>query len=372
MTDQRTKLSRRDVLRLAAMGMGSAILSACQRAIEPITNATAAPTPATSAPAAPVTTAPTLVAVSPNATPSTILTTSTANIPITANQDFYSVSIGSTPNVPANWKLTITGLVDKPLTVTLDEIEAMPAVTEMRSLMCISNPVGGDLTGNAVWKGVRFKDLLAQVGVKSNARFLKLESFDQFSTGIPLDLGTDKDSLLVYEMNGAPLPLDHGAPLRCLLPGRYGMKQPKWIQTITAIDQEYAGFWEKQGWSDEARIKPFSRIDAPKDYAVITSATFTLAGIAFSDESGVMQLDVSWDDPKQWQPAELTRGSSPYTWSLWQWSGKALPPGRHTLYARATDNRGNRQTLGQAVNLLGGTFPDGEEQMHSIVLDFKS
>ena len=149
------------------------------------------------------------------------------------------------------------------------------------------------------------------------------------------------------------------------------MKQPKWLDTITVVDQEYSGFWEKQGWSDEARIRPFSRIDAPKDYVVITGATFILSGIAFSDESGLLELDISWDDTKQWFPTELMRGPSPYTWSLWQWSGRALPPGRHALFARATDIRGNRQTLGQAVSLLGGTFPDGEIQMHSIVLDFK-
>jgi DMSO/TMAO reductase YedYZ molybdopterin-dependent catalytic subunit len=352
MSDQPTKLTRRDVLRLAAIGLGGALVAACQRAVEPITRALATPT---------LSTAPTIV-------PPKI----EGGIPTTANQDFYGVSIGVTPSVPANWKLTITGLVDQPLTLTLDEIKALPAVTEMRALMCISNPVGGDLTGNARWKGVRFKDLLAQAGVKSNARFLKLESFDQFSTGIPLELGMDDAALLVYEMNGEPLPLDHGAPLRCLFPGRYGMKQPKWIQTISAVEEEYIGFWEKQGWSDDARLKPFSRIDAPKDNSTITGATFMLVGIAFSDEGGLLELDISWDDAQQWSPAQLTRGPSPYTWTVWQWAGNALPPGRHTLYARATDQRGNMQTRGQPMDLLGGTFPDGTEQMHSIVLDFKS
>jgi len=357
MSDQHTKMTRREMLRLAAIGLGSAILAACQRAVEPLAGATTAPSQGATR--------------SQGATPTTAPQKSAGGIPITPNQDFYSVSIGASPGVPANWKLTITGLVDTPLTLSLDEIRAMPAVTEMRSLMCISNPVGGDLTGNAIWKGVRFKDLLAQAGVKSNARFFKFESFDGFSTSIPLELGMDNASLLVYEMNGAPLPRDHGAPLRCLWPGRYGMKQPKWVQTITLVDQEYIGFWEKQGWSDDARIKPFSRIDTPKDLAPITGAAFTLSGIAFTDESGLAQLDISWDDTNQWLPAELTRGPSPYTWTLWQWTGNALPPGRHTLYARATDQRGSKQTRGQAINLLGGTFPDGEEQMHSIVLDFK-
>jgi DMSO/TMAO reductase YedYZ molybdopterin-dependent catalytic subunit len=351
MSDKQSQFTRRDFVRVAAMTIGGAFLSACQRTRVP--NPSSAAASAQSAPPTPA----------PQKTVSAI--------PITANQDFFSVSIGDTPGVPANWKLTIAGLVDQPLTLTLDEIKALPAVSEMRSLMCISNPVGGDLTGNAMWQGVRFKDLLAQAGVKPNARVLKLESFDGFSTGIPLELGMDHASLLVYEMNGEPLPREHGAPLRCLFPGRYGMKQPKWIQTITAVESEYAGFWEKQGWSDDARIKPFSRIDAPKDSATMTGATFTLSGIAFGDESGVFELDIGWDDTKQWSPAELTRGPSPYTWAVWHWTGNALPPGRHTLYARATDNRGNRQTRGQAVNLLGGPFPDGTEEMQTIVLDFK-
>lgn len=350
MSDQHTKLTRRDVIRLAAIGLAGALGAACQRTVEPLTRALA----------------------TPSAVPTIVLPKIEGGVPITANQDFFSVSIGATPSVPANWRLAITGLVDHPLTLTLDEIKAMPVVSEMRSLMCISNPVGGDLIGNAWWRGVRFKDLLAQAGVKANARFLKLESFDGFSTGIPLELGMEDASLVVYEMNGEPLPLDHGAPLRCLFPGRYGMKQPKWIRTITVLDQEYLGFWEKQGWSNDARLKPFSRIDAPKDNVTISGATFTLTGIAFSDESGLTQLDISWDDATQWSPAELTRGPSPYTWTVWRWTGRALMPGRHTLYARATDGRGNRQTRGQPTYLLGGAFPEGTGEMHSIVLDFKS
>lgn len=344
MSDLHTKLTRREILRLAAMGAGGAMLAACGRAVEPITRALATPTSA----------------------PHQIAT----NIPITANKDFFNLSIRGTPQVPADWKLAITGHVDTPLALTLDEIRAMPAVTEMRTLACISNPVGGDLIGNAMWKGIRVSDLLARAGIPSNARHLKLESFDGFSTGIPLDLGMDKDSLLVYEMNGAPLPPDNGAPLRGLFPGRFGMKQPKWIRTITVVDEEYAGFWEKQGWSNDAYLLPFSRIDTPKDSATMTGATFTLSGIAFSGDDGLARLDVSWDDTKQWLAAQITRASSPLVWSVWQWTGNALPPGRHTLYARATDARGKTQTRAQAFNIME-TFPNGVDQMHSIVLDFK-
>lgn len=352
------KFSRRDALRLAAFSALSAFVAACQRAVAPITDAI---TPAP---------APTQDGITVSA-PTPAVQASTGSVPITSAQNFYITSSSSTPRIPQNWKLTITGLVDKPLTLSLDDIKAMPSVTEMRTISCISNPVGGDLIGNALWKGVRFKDVLAQAGVKSNARFFKFESFDGWSTGIPLQLGLDDHSLLVYEMNGAPLPLDHGAPLRCFWPGHYGMKQPKWIQTITLAEQEYIGYWEKQGWSNEAKVLPFSRIDSPQDLGVISAPTFTLSGIAHADESGLAKLEISWDDTNQWQSAELTRGPSPLVWTVWKWTGTSLPAGRHTLYARATDGQGQMQVRGAAFNLLGGTYPNGTADMHSIVLEFK-
>jgi DMSO/TMAO reductase YedYZ molybdopterin-dependent catalytic subunit len=357
------KMSRRSILRLGALSIGSMILSACQNAVGAVTNNSPAPAQAPAAPGA-------ISITSPK--PAANLSTQAGTVPVTANQDFYTVSIGNDPRqVPADWKFSITGQVDKPLTFTLDQLKALPSVTEMRSLMCISNPVGGDLTGNAVWKGVQLKDLLAQAGVKSSAGFLKLESFDGFSTSIPLDLAKDDHALLVYEMNGDPLPIEHGAPLRSLWPGRYGMKQPKWLQTLTLIDTEYSGYWERQGWSNEARIRPFSRIDSPPDLTPITGATFTLSGIAFSNETGLAKLEIGWDAADPMQPAELTRGPSPYVWTAWQWTGNVLPPGKHTLYARATDGKGQAQTRAQALNLLGGTFPNGTDDMQSIVLDFK-
>ena len=351
-------LSRREVLRLGVLGAMSAFVAACQRAVGPVVNApTAAPTKDPNAQQAP------LVAVSAG-----------DGVPVTATADFYTVwyGTGDTPKVPANWKLALTGLVNQELSFTLDALKAMPAVTEMRTLECISNPAGGDLISNAIWKGVRLRELLTQAGVKQGVKTLKLESFDGYSTGIPIELGMHEHALLVYEMNGEPLPGEHGAPLRCLWPGRYGMKQPKWIQTITASDGDYAGYWEKQGWSYDAFILPNSRIDVPEDLAEISTPTVTLAGIAYSGEAGIAKLEIAWDDTQVWNTAELARGPSPYTWTLWRWIGPALSAGRHQMYARVTDNKGQMQTKAQAVNLLGDTFPNGTSNMHSILLDFKS
>src|SRR5574341_493095 len=351
-------LTRRNLLRLIGISAASSIIAACQRALEPLTGAPAAAPPKD---------------IASKGAPRVAQPKEISGIPITSKEDFYTVwySSGNVPKPPPDWRLTLRGEVERPLVLTLDQLKAMPAVEEMRTLECISNPVGGDLISNALWKGVRLKDLLAQAGVKSGARELKLESFDGYFTSIPIELGLRDHSLLVYEMNGEPLPREHGAPLRCLWPGRYGMKQPKWIQTITVISGNFAGYWEKQGWTNDAFILPNSRIDSPKDLAAITTPTFTLSGVAYSGEDGIAKIEIGWDDTKEWLPAELTRGPSPYTWTLWKWTGPALGPGRHTLYARVADSSGRVQSRGQTFNLLGGTFPNGTDQMHSIVLDFR-
>ena len=346
----RTKLSRRDALRLAVLGILGTLVAACQRAVQPIVDVMT-PTPA-----------PTKI----------LLSASDANkIPVSSNKEFFSYSFSTVFMIPKDWTFAITGLVAKPLTLSMADIKALPSVTEMQTLACISNTVGGELIANAVWKGVRVRDVLTRAGVKPTAHFLKIESFDGFTTGIPLELGMHDHSLLVYEMNGEPLPLDHGAPLRCLFPGRFGMKQPKWIQTITLIEKEYAGFWEKQGWSFEAPVLPYSRIDDPTDLSVITGSTFSMSGIAHAGESGLAKLEIGWDDLTQWETADLIRGPNPYVWCVWKWTGKSLSPGRHKLYARATDGNGKAQTRGIGYSMIGDTFPDGTDHMHSVVLEFK-
>ncbi len=360
MWDNHKSLSRREVLRLAVLGAMGTLIAACQNAVKPIAGAPSVE--------------PTKDLFAQGSAPSSTTPSIVDGIQVTANDDFYTVAYrdNEPPSIPPGWHLTLTGQVNKESALTLDQIKALPSVTEMRTLECISNPVGGDLISNAVWKGVRFKDLLTQAGVKSGAHFLKLESFDGYFTAIPLELGMDDHALLVYEMNGEPLPAIHGAPLRCLWPGHYGMKQPKWIQTITAIPDEYLGYWEKQGWTNDAVIQPNSRIDSPQDLAVVNTTTFSISGIAYTDDGGLKKLEIGWDDSSEWHAAELTRGPSPLVWTQWKWTGPALSPGRHTIYARATDNNGHTQTRGQALNLLSGTFPNGTADMHSIVLEFKT
>jgi DMSO/TMAO reductase YedYZ molybdopterin-dependent catalytic subunit len=272
--------------------------------------------------------------------------------------------------MPDDWKLRVEGNVDKPLTLTLDDLKQMPVVEEMRTLECISNEVGGSLISNAVWKGLKMADLMNRVGVKANTSEVKLESYDGYHTAIPLDLAMHEHALLAYEMNGEPLPVEHGKPLRCLWPGRYGMKQPKWLQKITAITEHHTGYWEGQGWSNEARILPNSRIDKPEDLALINTPTFQMQGIGFSGEDGIKKIEVSLDEGKTWQEATLVRGPSPYVWTNWRWEGPSAADGQYTLLARVTDNTGRTQ-MREQVSFLGGTFPNGTSAIHSVVINVK-
>ncbi|MBI5302162.1 MAG: molybdopterin-dependent oxidoreductase [Chloroflexi bacterium] len=373
------KLTRRDFVRLLVLSAGGAALAACQRATEPIATATRAPEPiALPTRAAPTpeiaraTATPVASPVMPTVVSPPSVTPATRSVPITPIKEFYTVSYGQDPfQVPKDWELAITGLVDKPLALSLDDIKAMPAVTEMRTLECISNSVGGELISNGVWKGVRLKDVLARAGVKPSAQYIKLEAYDGLDTGIPLDLGMHANALLVYEMNGEPLPIAHGAPLRCLFPGRYGMKQPKWIQTITLVDSLYRGYWEKQGWSNDAFILPNSRIDDPQDNAIVTTPTITLSGIAFSGEEGIAKIEIVWNDRSDWQETRLTRGPSPYVWTIWEWTGPAPKPGKHQLSVRVTTNSGKAQTRSEQASMFGEAFPNGTDKTHSIVIEFR-
>ncbi len=361
-------LSRRQFLRTLAVGAGAGllipVLEACARAFSPA----AAPSPS-SAPASATGTAavPSLPGVGAGKGAPPPAVTTPGQIAITSNADFYTVAFRSeSPAVPSDWKLTFDGNVDKSLVLTLDDIKAMPPVQEMRTLECISNPAGGPLISNANWKGIRMKDLLDRVGVKTGTTELKLESFDGYSTAIPLALAQDEHALLVYEMNGEPLPIEHGKPLRCLWPGHYGMKQPKWLTHISAISVSYQGFWEQQGWSDDASIKPNSRIDKPEDDSTVTAQTLVMQGIGFSGAAGIAKIEVS-QDGNTWQEAKLTRGPTPYVWTQWNWQGPMPPNGQYTLFARVTDNKGNIQTK-QGFKLLGDTFPGGTADVQPVVV----
>ena len=367
------RITRRRLMQLGGITFLSIVVEACARAVgssavsQPVVAGAATSTIEPS----PVP-APTLAGVNTGNGAPPITPAQAGQVMITPNADFYTVAYNSeSPEYPSDWKLSVGGNVDKPTTLTLDDIKGMPVVEEMRTFECISNPAGGPLISNAMWKGIKMKDILDRVGVKANTLEIKLESFDGYSTAIPLDLAMHDHSLLAYEMNGEPLPIQHGKPLRCLWPGHYGMKQPKWLTTITAITDKYLGYWEQQGWSDQALILPSSRVDVPADNGTVNGPSFEMKGIGFSGEEGIAKIEVSWDDGKTWNDATLVRGPTPYVWTSWDMAGANPPAGEATLLARVTDNAGRVQTR-EGVSLLGDTFPNGTPAMHAVIVNVKT
>jgi len=200
-----------------------------------------------------------------------------------------------------------------------------------------------------------------------------MSAADEYFTAVPLDLALDERSLLAFEANGAPLSPAHGYPVRVLLPGVYGQKQPKWITSLRLAENYQQGTWEKKGWSDTATIHINSRIEYPHGTAgdhMLAGDSLQVAGVAFADLSGVVRVEVCADAGQTWSDATLYPGPTPMVWTVWDWEWKAPARGRHVLKARATDGNGNVQTEAQGV--LGGTFPDGTSGIHEVVATITS
>jgi hypothetical protein len=278
---------------------------------------------------------------------------------------FYTISknaAGLDPRVDARrWTLEITGLVGRPVKLTYDDIKAMPSVSRYHTLECISNEVGGDLIGNAMWKGVRFRDLLDRAGgVNPRAVRFALRCADGYSEGIPIADAMAPDVMLAYEMNGVPLPPQHGFPVRMLVPGLFGMKNPKWLTKVEAVTTHFTGYWQASGWSDEAVVQTMSAFRVPGDRDV-PSGEVELGGVAYSGDRGIKDVEVSADGGRTWMKAEVKSPLGPYTWVLWAAVWKLAGPGQYTLRVRAMDGAGVVQTAREQP-----TLPDGATGHHTI------
>jgi DMSO/TMAO reductase YedYZ molybdopterin-dependent catalytic subunit len=282
--------------------------------------------------------------------------------PITNNDDFYKVTknLFDTNISEADWRLDVDGLVLRPLSLSLADIRARPANQTYNTFECISNQVGGNLISNALWTGIALRSLLDEAGVQPSALFLKFESADGYTESLPLELALDQKVRLVYEMNGVPLPSGHGFPLRVVAPGKYGMKQPKWLTRITLIDKDELGFWEQRGWDEEARVKTMSRIDVPADGDLLSEGSITLYGIAFSGDRGISRVEVSSDGGQTWNDASLSPPLSSWSWVLWNFSWSARQ-GDHQLAVRATDGNGAVQDASEQ-----DTVPSGASGYHRV------
>lgn len=308
----------------------------------------------------------------PNSTPSTAsLTASSLPVPLwlTANPEFYTVKYAQVPQIGLDsWSLSVTGLVHEPIRLTYAEVKTLPVVTTMHTLECIGNPAGGNLIGNAEWRGISLRDLLQRAGVDARARYAVIGGVDEYFTSVPIERAMHEHSLLAYEMNGETLPLNHGFPLRALLPGVYGQKQPKWITGIDLTDREELGPWEQQGWSREAILQLNSAIRQPVDNQKLKPGDILIAGVAHHREIGIQSIEVSTDGGATWNAATLTRGPSPYVWTTWGYVFKNASPGQHRLMVRAIDRDGNRQDQVNA-GILTDVFPNGTSAVHSIIID---
>jgi len=262
---------------------------------------------------------------------------------ITSRDDFYRIDINLTPpSVDAGeWRLDIGGLVDNPMSLTLDQIRQRPAVSQYITLECISNPVGGDLISGNLWTGTRLRDLLDEVGLQSEAQALYIESVDGYYETVVIEDMMDSRTLLVYDMNGQPLPKEHGFPLRIYIPNRFGMKQPKWIVRMQAVAEAKDGYWVTRGWSREAVVRTTSVIDVARVPAD-PNQKVSIGGIAYASERSISKVEVQVDDGP-WQEAQLrVPPLSSMMWVQWRY-GWAGQPGDHVVRVRAYDGTGELQ-----------------------------
>ncbi|BDD80654.1 putative oxidoreductase [Tsukamurella pulmonis] len=282
---------------------------------------------------------------------------------LTPTTDFYRIDTAlRVPQIdPASWSLEVSGMVERPFTLTWDELLALPLEEHYVTLACVSNEVGGDLIGNARWLGHRISALLDRAGPHPDADMVLSRSHDGFTAGTPLSVLRDpaRPCLLAVGMNGEPLPVIHGFPARLVVPGLYGyVSATKWVTSLKvttfAADQ---GYWTPRGWSARGPIKVQSRIDVPR--RSVAAGDVTVAGVAWAQHTGIGQVEVR-ADAGEWVRAELADTVGPDTWRQWHVS-LPLAGGDHTLEVRATDAAGRVQTDEPAP-----PAPDGATGWHRV------
>ena len=284
---------------------------------------------------------------------------------------FYRIDINTViPTVSADdWNLTIKGLVDNPVVINYAELRGMNSVEEFATLTCISNKIGGNLVGTALWKGVRLKDILSKAGVQSSVKYIVFRCSDGYDVGIPLENGMMDSTILAYDMNNSPLTSEHGYPVRAIVPGFYGMMNPKWITEIELVDKTYEGFWQRKGWTNNGIKNIYSSIVIPGNQPIndnfpnlvpnssfLNGKNIPVAGIAFAGDRGISKVEVSVDGGTTWKTAIVKDPLSQYTWVLWTSGFTAADKGNYKIIVRATDKTGQIQT-----SELEQPFPNGAD-----------
>jgi DMSO/TMAO reductase YedYZ molybdopterin-dependent catalytic subunit len=294
---------------------------------------------------------------------------------LTPNDKFYRIDTDLiVPSVDANtWRLNVRGLVrNGPLQFTYDELKAMPSTSEYATLECISDKIDGDLISTAYWKGVSLKSILERAQVLPAAIYIVFRCSDGYDVGIPLDRGLMDGTILAYEMNGVPLPAEHGFPVRAIVPGLYGMMNAKWITDIELVDTVYEGFWQRRGWANNAKYQTHSKIVFPGDAlrnrfeelstnSVTVGSKSPIAGVAFAGDRGISKVEVSTDGGNTWQNTSIKDPLSSNSWVLWALDWIPQNKGKYNIVVRATDKAGNMQTAE-----IRDPYPNGATGYHSV------
>ena len=298
--------------------------------------------------------------------------------PIRPRDEFYQVSknLIDPMIVRDSWRLDIVGQVENPQVYSFADIAAMPAVEQETTLLCISYGIGSGLCSNAIWKGVPLPRILAQVKPKPNVTTVLFRAADGYYETFRFEKAMEPTTLVAYEMNGEPLPQGHGFPLRLIVPGLYGEKNPKWLTRIELLDEADArlhrrhgcGFYKQQGWGRLGDIIPtHSRFDAPQvagnhfAQPFILGKTAELRGMAFGGDRGISKVEISTDDSETWEAAEISQPGTKISWSLWRYEWTPKQAGESQLVVRATDGEGKLQ-----ISEYRDQVPDGATGLHRV------
>ncbi|MFB9164596.1 molybdopterin-dependent oxidoreductase [Arthrobacter psychrochitiniphilus] len=284
---------------------------------------------------------------------------------VTANKDFYRIDTALVPPDvdPTSWSLRVHGMVENEFTMTFDELLAQDLVESYVTLTCVSNIVGGNLAGNAKWLGYPLREVMARAKPKDGADMVLSTSIDGFSASTPLPaLQDDREALLAVGMNGEPLPVDHGFPVRMVVPGLYGfVSATKWVVDLEVTTfEQMSGYWTSRGWSSHGPIKTASRVEVPRALARVPAGKVAIGGSAWAQQSGISKVEVQVDN-NGWQLATLADEASIDTWRQWSYYWEGATSGTHKVQVRAYNGAGEMQIEKQAP-----PEPDGSTGWHSI------
>jgi DMSO/TMAO reductase YedYZ molybdopterin-dependent catalytic subunit len=284
--------------------------------------------------------------------------------PITPNDRFYIVTKNLIdPTIDRGlWRLQVSGLVDRPHTYDFDSLASLPSSSQIQTLECISNGVGGGLMSNAMWRGVPLATLLSSARPRPEGRFVLMHAADGYVHVLSLGRAMLPSTLVAYEMNGEPLPHRHGYPARVLVPGTYGEVNVKWVDRVEIVHRPIEGYYERQGWRPWF-VTTTSRFDRPhngQSLSLSEQPDVQMNGVAYAGDRGISRVEVSADG-STWQDEGIDYAPSRLAWTLWSGTWSPPGPGTYTLTVRATDGRGTVQT-----STRRGRAPSGATGYHQV------